>query len=241
MVVNFVNLKRKIALSLSIWYNWYMKLPLIAPSILSADFSDISGAISLMEDAGADLIHLDVMDGHFVPNITFGPKMVEDMKKRTRLPLDVHLMIDHPERYVRSFIDAGADYLTFHIEAAVHAHRIIEEIRESGVKPGISLVPSTPVSALTELLPFLDLVLVMTVNPGFGGQKLIPQCLDKVRLVKDNALCLEREILVSVDGGVNRNTAAAVKGAGTDILVAGSAFFGSASPEEEIAFFKSVS
>jgi ribulose-phosphate 3-epimerase len=240
MVGNFVNLKRKIAFPLSICYKGDMKSPLIAPSILSADFSDIRGAIELMEESGADLIHLDVMDGHFVPNISFGPKMVADIKKRSNLPLDVHLMIEKPEEYITQFIDAGADYLTFHIEAAIHSHRIVQTIVDRGVKPGISLVPSSPVSSIMELIPYLDLVLVMTVNPGFGGQKLIPLCLEKVRALKIRAREMGRDLLVAVDGGVNRESAEAVKAVGTDILVTGSAFFGSPDPEKEITFLKGL-
>jgi Pentose-5-phosphate-3-epimerase len=158
-----------------------MREPLIAPSVLSADFADIDSALRLIEQSGADWIHLDVMDGHFVPPITFGAKMVQDIRKRTRLPLDAHLMVEAPERQVEDFAEAGADFITFHPEACVHAHRCIQMIRNRGCKPGISIVPSTPVSVIEELLPFVELILVMTVNPGYGGQDLLPFCLEKVK------------------------------------------------------------
>jgi ribulose-phosphate 3-epimerase len=207
--------------------------PLLAPSILSADFAEIGRAVDLVSESPGSWVHMDVMDGDFVPNITFGHKMVADVRKKTSLPVDVHLMISHPETQVHNFCEAGADTLTFHIEAAVHTHRIVQEIRERDVKPGISLVPSTPVSHLREILPFVDLVLVMTVNPGFGGQSIIWECVDKVR---DLTRIREEEgfsFLISVDGGVNRDTSSAVIAAGADVLVCGSAFFGAEDPIEE--------
>jgi ribulose-phosphate 3-epimerase len=207
--------------------------PLLAPSILSADFAEIGRAVDLVSESPGSWVHMDVMDGDFVPNITFGHKMVADVRKKTSLPVDVHLMISHPETQVHNFCEAGADTLTFHIEAAVHTHRIVQEIRERDVKPGISLVPSTPVSHLREILPFVDLVLVMTVNPGFGGQSIIWECVDKVR---DLTRIREEEgfsFLISVDGGVNRDTSSAVIDAGADVLVCGSAFFGAEDPIEE--------
>jgi len=210
------------------------KKHLYAPSILSADFSCLQTAVQRIHNAGADWIHLDVMDGKFVPNITFGPKLVKDIRPLTELPLDVHLMIDSPENYIEEFAAAGADYLTFHLEAAVHAHRIIERIRSLNVKPGISIVPSTPASSLFELLPYVDLILVMTVNPGFGGQKLIPSCLDKVSVLKKEAEKRRLSYLIAVDGGVNRDTAEMVRQAGTDVLISGSAFFKARNPSEEI-------
>ena len=207
--------------------------PLLAPSILSADFAEIGRAVDLIEESPGAWIHMDVMDGDFVPNITFGHKMVSDVRKKTHLPLDVHLMVSHPDTQVRNFCAAGADTLTFHIEAAVHAHRIVQEIREREVKPGISLVPSTPVSHLREILPFIDLVLVMSVNPGFGGQSIIRECIDKVR---DLARIREERglsFLISVDGGINRHTSLGVIEAGADVLICGSAFFGAEDPQEE--------
>ena len=203
-----------------------MKRPyLLAPSLLSADFSNLGSAITQIEQSSGDMIHIDVMDGHFVPNLTIGPPVIAALRKLTTIPFDVHLMITNPAEMADSFLDAGADYLSFHIEAEVHAHRLVQRIREAGCKPGISLVPSTPVSALMEVLPFVDLVLVMTVNPGFGGQKMIESCLDKVRELKKIKQENNFSYIVSVDGGVNCETLPSVLAAGTDMVVSGSAFF----------------
>jgi len=173
-------------------------------------------------------VHLDVMDGQFVPNLTFGPKLVEDLRPRSRAFFDAHLMVETPERIVKAFADAGADSITFHLEAAVHPHRLLQEIRGLGKKAGISIVPSTPAGMLSELLPFVDLILIMTVNPGFGGQRLIPECLDKLRFLAEERQKRGLGYLLSVDGGINSETAASAITAGADVLVIGSAFFSAA-------------
>jgi len=211
---------------------------LTAPSILSADFSRMGEEIEKIERSGGDWVHVDVMDGCFVPNLTFGPKMVEDIRKYSTLPFDVHLMTVNPDQWVQRFAEAGADYITFHLEAVIHAHRTVMQIQGLGKKAGISIVPSTPVFMLQELLSELDLVLVMTVNPGFGGQKLIPSCLEKVRYL--NQVRQERgyRFLIAVDGGINQLTAPRAVEAGADVLVLGSAFFLSPDPRSEIAAMK---
>ncbi len=214
---------------------------MVAPSILSADFSDMRGGVDLINQSGADWVHVDVMDGCFVPNLTFGPKMVKDLKPFSRLPLDVHLMVSHPDILLEDFAAAGADYLTFHIEAVTHAHRTIQNILSLGVKPGISLVPSTPVVMIQELLPLVSQVLVMTVNPGFGGQKMIGSCLEKVkelvRVREERGL----DFIISVDGGINDETAPEVVEAGADVLISGSSFFTSSDPPGYVRGLKALS
>ena len=199
----------------------------IAPSILSANFLKLGEEIKAAEAAGADMLHIDIMDGHFVPNITIGPSIVESIRKITSLPLDVHLMIEEPDKYLRDFIKAGADYLTIHYEASVHLHRTVQRIKESGIKAGVSLNPATPIWSLEHILPDTDLALLMSVNPGFGGQDFIPQIIDKIKTLKN--LLREKGVLtlIEVDGGIKLENAADIISAGADILVMGSAFFNS--------------
>jgi ribulose-phosphate 3-epimerase len=198
----------------------------VAPSILSADFGRLADEVRAIERAGADLVHVDVMDGRFVPNITIGPIVVEAVKRATALPLDVHLMIVEPERYVGDFARAGASIITVHQEACPHLHRTLQQIRAAGVRPGVVLNPSTPLSAIEEVLGDVDLVLVMSVNPGFGGQAFIPSTVDKVRRLR--AMLDARglgHVDVEVDGGINADTARQVVAAGASVLVAGNAVF----------------
>jgi ribulose-phosphate 3-epimerase len=202
-----------------------MRLPIIAPSVLYEDFSSMADGLALIAPSGADWVHLDVMDGCFVPNISFGPKMVADLRPRSSQIFDVHLMIQNPLLLVEAFATAGADYITFHVEAAVHSHRILQLIRGLGKKAGISIVPSTPVSFIEPLLPFVDLVLVMTVDPGYGGQPIIPECFDKVWDLAALKKAGRGDYLISVDGGINETTARVAREAGVDVLVAGSSFF----------------
>ncbi|HEX7119664.1 MAG TPA: ribulose-phosphate 3-epimerase [Longimicrobiales bacterium] len=199
----------------------------IAPSILSADFARLGDAVAQAEAGGADWIHVDVMDGHFVPNLTIGPPVVKALRRATALPLDVHLMIEAPERYLEAFADAGADVLTVHQEACTHLHRTVERIRELGMRPGVSINPATPVGMLEEILPYVDLVLVMTVNPGFGGQRYIPTSTEKVGRLR--AILQERHLWgveLEVDGGIGPDTAGDVVDAGASVLVAGAAVYG---------------
>ena len=206
----------------------------IAPSLLSADFARIAEQIALVERGGADYLHIDVMDGRFVPNITWGPKIVKDMRRLSKLPFDTHLMIVEPERYVDDFARAGSDIITVHWEATVHAHRLIHQIKESGAKAGLAINPATPLVVLEEILPYLDLLLVMSVNPGFGGQRYIETSTAKVanarRLIDSRGLSVELE----VDGGVHEQNAATVAGAGADVLVMGAGIFGTSEPDATI-------
>ena len=197
----------------------------IAPSILSADFSRLGEQVAEAAEAGADYIHVDVMDGHFVPNLTIGPLVVAALRRWTDLPLDLHLMIEAPERFVAEFAEAGADIITVHAEACTHLHRVIGQVKEAGAKAGVSINPGTPVSAIEEVLPDLDVVLVMTVNPGLGGQKLIETTLPKVRRLRDLLDARRLPAELEADGGINVETAARVVQAGARVLVAGSAVF----------------
>jgi ribulose-phosphate 3-epimerase len=210
----------------------------IAPSVLSADFGSLADAVRLVEKSGADFVHLDVMDGCFVPQITFGQKAVTDLRPVSHLPFDTHLMICQPEKAIEGFCEAGTNYLTVHWEAAVHMHRILTAIRQKGSRPGIAIVPSTPAEALIEVLPFVDLVLVMTVNPGFGGQELIPQCLKKVEALDRMRQAGGHSFLIEVDGGINKETIQSALNAGADVIVAGSAFFTAPDPVEEVEFLR---
>jgi ribulose-phosphate 3-epimerase len=199
---------------------------LIAPSILSADFSRLGDEVRAVAAAGADVIHVDVMDGHFVPNITIGPLVVDAVRKVTDLPLDVHLMIEEPDRYLEDFAKAGADWITVHVEVCRHLHRTIHRIKELGKKAGVVLNPATPLSSVGPILADLDLVMLMSVNPGFGGQKFIPSAVDKIRALK--AMIDEQGLAtgIELDGGVSRATIESVAKAGANIFVAGSAVFG---------------
>ncbi|MGI6707016.1 MAG: ribulose-phosphate 3-epimerase [Clostridia bacterium] len=197
----------------------------IAPSILSADFSILADEVASLEKAGADYIHVDIMDGHFVPNITFGPGVVKALKRKTSLPLDVHLMIENPDQYIDAFVEAGADILTVHVEAATHLQRTLNTIREKGVKAGISLNPATPVEYVDYVLDDIDMVLIMTVNPGFGGQKFIPSMIRKIQRVRDLVEGIKHTIEIEVDGGITPDNVDAVIKAGANVIVAGSAVF----------------
>ncbi len=204
-----------------------MALPLrLAPSLLAADFAHLGDAISAVEAAGGDLlIHVDVMDGSFVPNISFGLPVAEAARRVTALPLDTHLMVVHPERHIETFAAAGVTGLTVHVETCPHLHRVVQQIREAGVRPAVALNPATPAVMVEEILPFVDMVLVMTVNPGYGGQKFMPEMLDKVRRVRDMADARGLAIDIQVDGGVDARTAPLLVSAGANVLVAGTSIF----------------
>lgn len=197
----------------------------IAPSILSADFSKLGEEIKDVERGGADYIHVDVMDGHFVPNITIGPLVVEAIRPITKLPLDVHLMIENPDQYIEAFANAGADYITVHVEACKHLHRTVHYIKSFGVKAGVVLNPATPVQTIEHVIDDIDMVLLMTVNPGFGGQKFIEGVLPKIRQVKELVNLKGLSVEIEVDGGVNEETARKCVEAGANVLVAGSAIY----------------
>lgn len=213
---------------------------LIAPSILSADFGNLQRDVEMINASEADWFHVDVMDGVFVPNISFGFPVMEAVKKHAQKPLDVHLMIVNPDQYIAQFAAAGAAIITVHYEACVHLHRTLQAIKESGCKAGVAINPHTPVELLKDVLAELDLVLVMSVNPGFGGQKFIPQTLNKVRTLRAMANEVNPALIIEVDGGVSINNINALVEAGTDVLVAGNAIFAAASPSKMIADLKAA-
>lgn len=212
----------------------------IAPSILSADFARLAEEVARLEQGGADLLHIDVMDGHFVPNLTVGPPIVEALRKVTKLPLDVHLMMTNPDAFLGEFAEAGADYLTVHVEACPHLHRTVQAIKERNVKAGVTLNPATSLSTLEEIVGDVDLILIMSVNPGFGGQRFIPSVLDKIRRARQLIDRAHSQAALEVDGGVKVDNAAEIIDAGADILVAGSAIFSSREYGATIAALRSA-
>ncbi len=212
----------------------------IAPSILSADFTRIADAVKMVEDAGADLVHVDVMDGHFVPNLTFGPRLVSFLRDLTKLPIDVHLMVDNPRHFVPQFREAGADWISLHIEATAHLHKDISHIRELGCRAGLALNPATPIHLLGEIIHDLDYVLIMTVNPGWGGQSLIPTALTKIEELRGWIEEKRLEVEIEVDGGIKLENVHDFTRRGADILVIGSGIFKRPDPAEELAKIRQV-
>ena len=217
-----------------------MKNHKLAPSILAADFSNLKSDFDLLNKSEADWVHIDIMDGHFVPNISFGPAITSVMASMSKLPLDIHLMIDNPEEYVDQFIALKPEVITFHIEATDHAHRLLTYIRSKGIKAGIAINPQTSVDALDDVLEELDLVCIMSVNPGFGGQKFIYRTLHKVKALSDKIITRNLDVLIEIDGGVGLQNAEALLKAGADVLVAGSSVFKSDDPLKTINRFKSI-
>jgi ribulose-phosphate 3-epimerase len=213
----------------------------IAPSILSADFAQLAREIERVEKAGANIIHLDVMDGHFVPNLTIGPPAIASIRKVTRLPLDVHLMIERPDRYLDDFILAGANWISVHVEADNHLDRTLHYLQEKGIRAGVAINPGTSLSSLDEVMPWVDYILVMTVNPGFGGQKFIPSMLKKIRRIRESIVCNNYRARIEVDGGISAHNLNEVIAAGAEIIVAGYAIFGpDKDASEEIRELKGI-
>jgi ribulose-phosphate 3-epimerase len=213
---------------------------IIAPSILSADFANLQRDIEMINNSEADWFHVDVMDGVFVPNISFGFPVLKAVKQYSQKPLDVHLMIVNPEKYIQEFADAGADIITVHYEACIHLHRVVQMIKNAGCKAGVALNPHTPVNLLKDILPELDLVLIMSVNPGFGGQKFIEQSLNKIIELKQMSLSTHPNLLIEVDGGVSASNIEQLLKAGVNALVAGNAVFAAESPKDMIASLKNI-
>ena len=215
-------------------------MDLIAPSILSADFSKLGEAVRLAEEAGADLIHVDIMDGHFVPNLTLGPQLIAGIRRLTRLPIDVHLMVENPRSFVPLFHEAGADWISIHVEATAHLHKDLSMIRSLGCKAGAALNPATPIGTLDEVLGELDYVLIMSVNPGWGGQSFIPTCRDKIRKLRDRFRSEGLAIPIEVDGGIKLDNVEEIIRAGMEIVVAGSAVYDSPDPASAIRTLKDI-
>ncbi|MDP8219739.1 MAG: ribulose-phosphate 3-epimerase [Candidatus Stygibacter frigidus] len=213
---------------------------IIAPSILSADFLNLGHDLKKVINAGADILHLDVMDGHFVPNLTFGYPIIKKLKQNFDIPLDAHLMITNPESYIPVLAEIGVDYISIHQETVYHLHRYIQMIKDYGIKAGIALNPATPISTVFPIIEYLDFVLIMSVNPGFGGQKFLPLALRKISDLKNKAAQINPDLLIEVDGGINHENAKEIKKAGADILVAGSYIFGSDDPSIPINLLKNL-